>query len=299
MFSRLFHVENKKNISLEKIIEKNKIPIEIDNQEDKTIFVYTDIYEQNTLTIVNKGNKYYLNSEQKEEEEIIDILKRQWEEDKKIIRFMNDGRYNDFFDITDFIRSMINESVISQVLSVYKDEILSTYKLKEANSDKSFIIKIGMDSSEKIRLYPTKEIVTPNQALINILNAIEQTIPSMTLKEDFDNGDKGRFSDIAKTYYINNELIKKLNKIEGVESHIIDIGRKDVIFIVFENDAALEYISPTKQHPNGQVLLIDYDDENRVEDFKNYNIVLDTLNLSTMIKNKPDENNMPKRKFSE
>ena len=72
-----------------------------------------------------------------------------------------------------------------------------------------------------------------------------------------------------------------------------------MIFIVFENDAALEYISPTKQHPNGQVLLIDYDDENRVEDFKNYNIVLDTLNLSTMIKNKPDENNMPKRKFSE
>ena len=133
--------------------------------------------------------------------------------------------------------------------------------------------------------------------LIRIIKDIKRQLPLFFDAGEFKIPEQTPFTDVVKTFFLNEALIERLNKTKNIEAKLIEFSGNTTIFIIFKNGSAMEYISPTKQNPAGKLLLMDGDEDTTLEDNEEYWLVQKILKLPSCLDGKPDEDNMPIRNF--
>lgn len=289
---------------LEERLSNNHIPYEIEEFGGKLTLSYIDPFCIAIYDFENLDGLFYLNGREVSEKEVFRLMEAKWKVDEILIKYMEDETYCDIFDIMDFFDNMTSENGLIGKMSPLKDKkgIKLYYNIGTIPTEKEYLagieLKESKDNTAIFFILPSGMQTDANGAILYILGKIYEEAPLFFNSGAYAVKTDSRFADIVKTYLMNLEMIARLNKVEGVESQITDVGRNNNIFVMFKNGSAIEYISPTKQSPSGSLLIIDYDDANHAEDNDGYILALRILKLSSMIKDKPDENKMPKREFS-
>ena len=139
--------------------------------------------------------------------------------------------------------------------------------------------------------------VNENEAVTYFIHKIYETNPLVIENGSFKLKNDSKFTDLAKSYLMAVGLVNRINKVPNCESKIIEPGKSNSIFVILDNDTALEYLSPTMQHPDGQLTIFDLDEDTTIETSQNFKFVNDILDLSRYIRDLPDEENIPKRRF--
>lgn len=307
-FDKLFKRKEKKRmkkylLELEEKLDKADIPYEIEENENNNYNIsYMDPFNQTIyefqydgLTLVYKGREIT-------EEDAYQMIKMRWENDSLIMRYMNDEEYTDIFDIYEFFSDITSSNGLIARMVPLKNEkgINLYYDIGKVPTEKSYLAGIKeyiKNGKTYFQIYPGYMEADVNGAVLNIIKCLYNEAPLFFSSGTYKVKAETRFTDIVKTYLINLAVINRLNEIDDVEAQITDIGRSNVIFVMFKNGSALEYLSPTKQNPLGRLLLIDYDEENTIEDNESFMLVSNILKLPSMIKDKPDEKKMPERRF--
>lgn len=299
-----FHIHKKEEphytLNIEKFLVDNSIPYDLDDTEDIMKLSYLNPLGEETYVFFFAEDKYYYQGKIISEDEIKKMLSDVWKSDRMLKKYLDSPKYTDIFDIADFFDDSYLKTKIYKKFIPLKSAngIRLLYGQSPDANESNYIAGVELTDMGDMVILPTGMKVDANAAVLDILVKLDEALPdlfgdSYKIKED------SRFTDIVKTYFINIDLKNRLNIVYGVEAHIMDIQKNLVMFVLFPNDAALEYISPTIQHEDGQILLIDYDEENTVEDNGAiYRQVIRILDLSKKITDKPDEENLPPRFFT-
>lgn len=292
-------------IGLEKELDENKIPYEIetDDETDVMKLMYLDPFEKVSLSFDCIDDEYILNEKSYDESEAFNLILAKWKTDKVIREYMDDDVYTPLFDMYEFFDNITSDGGLIGRVIPFKDKkgLKLYYNIRRQPTEIDHIAGVEFVPSEGEDVYtafPSGMKVDANAAILEILNQIYKIAPLFFTSGTYRIPDDTVYTDIVKTYLINLALVNRLNELDGIEAQITDIGNSNIIFVAFENNSGLEYISSTKQNPKGNILLMDFDEDNKVEDNEEFESVSKILQLSSMIKDKPDENNMPKRNFS-
>lgn len=283
------------NFDLENFLIENKIPYDIEDYENKTYISYLNPMEKKTLIFVFCDNEYFFNNEKISEKEAQKLINNQWKYDKRLMKYMESERYSDIFDISEFFKEILSPDGLREKILPLKDSegVRLYYNIGKDPTESNYVAAIELTDMGIIKILPSEMQTNANAAVLTVLMNMNEKDPYVFSKIRSKIKGDSRFSEIVKSYFINMSLVDRLNRIKGVEAHLTDMGRSNRIFVLLENDSAIEYISPTKQNEAGQLLIIDFDEENKVEDNESYKSVSRILKLSTLIKDKPNEENLP------
>lgn len=296
-------VEEKYSSDLERLLVENKIPYDIDEQESCTRIAYIDPFDKVIYEFQYIDGELLYNKRPITEKEALRLMESKWKSDELIIQYLEDEKYNELFEISDFFKDITSENgLIEKFVPIKGKGIRLYYNIGNVPTEKDFIAGIQLSASSNgtdyFEIIPSGMQVNANGAVLEILKKIYDEAPLFFTSGSYRVNQNNKFADIVKTYLINLAVVNRLNEIDGIEAQITDAGRNNIIFVMFKNGSALEYISPTKQAPNGKLLIIDFDEENLAEDNDNFKTVSKILKLPSMIRDKPDEKNMPTRSFT-
>lgn len=289
---------------LEKLLGENHIPYDIEDLDGNTRIFYIDPFDKTIYEFDYIDEKLFYNGREISEKDALRLMDIKWKSDELIIKYMEDERYCDIFDIVDFFKDITSDNGLLDRMVPLKDMrgIKLFYNIGNMPSEKDYIAGIEMNVSKggnaTFQIIPSGMQTDANGAVLDILKKIYNEAPLFFTSGTYKVKDDTRFTDIVKTYLINLAIVNRLNEIDGVEAQITDVGKNNIIFVMFKNGSAIEYISPTRQNPRGSLLIIDLDEENLTEDNDSFSLVSKVLKLPSMIKDKPDENKMPKRDFT-
>lgn len=295
-------VQKKYLLKLEEKLDKEDIPYEIEESGMNNYDIsYIDPLNQTVYKFQYNGILTYKGREITDED-AYQMIRTRWENDSIILQYMNEEEYADIFDILEFFSDITSSNGLMERMIPSKKEkgISLYYDIGKIPSEKSYLTGVKeymRDGKIHFQILPGFMETDVNGATLSILKKIYEEAPLFFSSGTYKVKSETRFSDIVKTYLINLAVVSRLNEVDGVEAQITDIGKNNIIFVMFENGSALEYISPTKQNPLGRLLLIDYDEDNITEDNESFPLVSNILKLPSMIKDKPDERKMPERKF--
>lgn len=265
---------------------------EMDNGYQMT---YLDTFDKEKYVIVKDGDKYKLNGKNVSENEVEEILNKQHELDNEMEVLLYDPDYEKLMLIYDFLIKAIPNNILSIDFALSsKGDLTLSFSEPESRPFTS----IHIDSKSKKLVYDkTKEVLNKNNMLIRIVKDIKERLPLFFDAGEFKIPEQTPFTDVVKTFLVNEALVERLNKTKNIEAKLIEFSGNTTIFIIFRNGAAMEYISPTKQNPAGKLLLMDVDEDTTLEDNEEYWLVQKILKLPSCLDGKPDENNMPIRNF--
>ena len=308
--SKSEHKENKTYANnLEKRLDQAKIPYdteEVDTEdEDSTItkIIYSDPLEENICEFSECGEEFIFENRNYTEDEAFNLILSKWKTDQILLKYLEDERYDGIFTIKDFYSNLVSKRGLNDRLIPYKDTkgIKLLYGLERLPTERDYLIGVELtinDKDEAIYVsLPSGRTTTINGAVIDILQKIYEEVPLFFTSGTYKVPEDTEFTDIVKTFLINISLLNHLNGLVGVEAHNVDITGSNKIFILLKNDSAIDYMSPTQQNPNGRISMIDVDEINKVENNEAFPIVSRMLKLPSMITDKPDETQMPKRHY--
>lgn len=295
--------ELKYSSNLEKELDQNNIPFDIDDTGEEIIIDYINPYDKLIYEFKDVNNTLYLNGKEISLEDAFAMIKKQWEIDEVLIHYMEDDRFSQIFEIESFFKDITSENGLIGKLFPKKGnkEISLLYNIGKEPTKTDYLVGVTLSLTPegiKYEILPDKIQTSPTGAAIHILDKIYSEVPLFFTSGNYKVKEHTPFTDVIKTYLINLALINRLNDIEDVEAQITDPENANVIFVIFKNGSAIEYMSPTVQNPAGRFLIIDSDEDNTVEDNESYSIVGKILKLPSLLNNKPNEENMPKRNFS-
>lgn len=256
---------------------------------------YLNTFDEEKYIIIKDGDKYKLNGKNVSEKEVEETLDKQNRLDNEMEVLLYDPDYEKLMLIYDFINKALPKNIITIVFTLSQKGDL-TLSLSEPGSCP--FTSIHIDGKTKKLVYDkTKEVLNKNNMLIRIINDIKEQLPLFFDAGEFKIPEQTPFTDIVKTFMVNETIVERLNKTRNIEAKLIEFSGNTTIFIIFKNGAAMEYISPTKQNPVGKLLLMDVDEDTTLEDNEEYCLVQKILKLPSVLDGKPDENNMPIRDF--
>lgn len=309
IFDMFFKKERKSDtkrylLELEKKLDEAEIPYEIEENEDGNHDIrYIDPFNKTIYKFGYADNRLTYREREITEDDAYQMIKARWETDSLTMQYMDDEEYTDIFDILEFFSDITSSNGLIGRMVPLKDGkgINLYYNIGKTPTERSYLIGIGeyvKKGKVSFQILPSRTETDVNGATLNILKKIYDEAPLFFSSGTYKVKGETRFTDIVKTYLINLAIVNRLNEVEDVEAQITDVGKNNIIFVMFKNGSALEYISPTKQNPLGKLLLIDYDEDNTIEDNNSFQLVSNILKLPSMIKDKPDEKKMPERKFA-
>lgn len=307
--SKLFKrkkTEDKKDYScnLEKLLAESGIPYDIEQVDDTICVFYIDAMDRQLYKFEYVNDILMFNGKEIDEKEAYRLMEIKWRTDSLIIKYMEDENYCDIFDIAEFFSGIVSENGLIDKLVPLKDGkgIRLYYNIGKMPTETDFIAGIEQSVSKggisTFKIMPTNMQTDANGAALEVFRKIYNNAPAFFTSGQYKVPEEMRFTDIVKTYRINLETVAKLNTLADVEAQLSEVNSNIIIFVMFKNGSALEYLTPTKQQQRGRLLIIDLDEENLTEDNDSYGIVLKILQLTERVKDKPDEDRMPKRKFT-
>lgn len=267
----------------------------LSDMENGYQITYLDAFDKEKYIIVKDGDKYKLNGKSVSENEVEETLDRQNKLDNEMEILLYDPDYEKLILIYDFFKKAFPENIINIDFTLSSKEDLT---LTFSEPDVGPFTSIHIDSKTKKLVYDkTKEALNKNNMVIRIMKDIKEQIPLFFDTGEFKIPEQTPFTDIIKTFWVNEALVERLNKTKNIEAKLIEFFGNTTIFIIFKNGSALEYITPTKQNPSGKLLLMDVDEDTTLEDNEEYWLARKILKLPSCLDGKPDEENMPLRKF--
>ena len=265
---------------------------EMDNGYQMT---YLDTFDKEKYVIVKDGGKYRLNGKNVSEEEVEETIDKQHKLDNEMEVLLYDPDYEKLMLIYDFLIKAIPKNIITIDFALSSKGDLT---LSFSEPESCPFTSIHIDSKTKKLVYDkTREVLNKNNMLIRIIKDIKKQLPLFFDAGEFKIPEQTPFTDVVKTFFVNEALIERLNKTKNIEAKLIEFSGNTTIFIIFKNGSAMEYISPTKQNPTGKLLLMDVDEDTTLEDNEEYWLVQKILKLPSCLDGKPDEDNMPIRNF--
>lgn len=284
-------------VPIEKELEEKGIPYDLEEDEEEGYHInYVDPFE-NLIYQFKYNENYSYNNKPIEEKEIIRLLDVRWKKDSMILKYMDDENYEDIFDIKEFFSNIVSEKGLIDNLIPGKNKISLYYNLRTAPTEENYMAGIEQTRNGLMIITESRK-VSANEAVLYILQRIYEEVPLYITSGNYKEKQNTKFTDIVKTYLIDLALINRINDVTESEAQITDVGKSNIVFVMFKNGAAIKYITPTKQAPKGKLLMMDYDEENLVEDNEDFELVSRILKLSSLINSKPDEDKMPKRNFN-
>lgn len=307
-FLNIFNKKNKKenkessySCDLEKQLEEYNIPFDIEENNNEILIDYIDPFDKILYKFKVNNEKIYLSNKEISLENAIKILKKQWVKDELIIKYLEDEKFNPIFEMELFFKDITSDEGLIGKFFPRKDGISLLYNITKKPTEKEYLVGVDfiIDNDNVIcKILPENIRSIPTGAAIHILGKIYEEVPLFFTSGNYKVKEGTLFSDAIKTYLINLAIVNRLNEIDNVEAQITDPETANTIFVMLKNGSAIEYISPTKQHPSGKYLVIDFDEDHKVEDNDSYNIISKILKLPSLLNNKADEDNMPTRNFS-
>lgn len=224
------------------------------------------------------------------------------EKDKLIIPFLNNEDYIDFFELEEFCYEFCKNILMKELAIANSKTLKLFFQFGENVSEHDYCVCIECygkrDGVSLFRINPNASgYVNENEAVTYFIHKIYETNPLVIENGSFKLKNDSKFTDLAKSYLMAVGLVNRINKVPNCESKIIEPGKSNSIFVILDNDTALEYLSPTMQHPDGQLTIFDLDEDTTIETSQNFKFVNDILDLSRYIRDLPDEENIPKRRF--
>lgn len=294
---------DKKNVisydnPLEELLVNNKI--EYVNEDD--YIVYRNFANRPLLKFYHEDNKLYLKNKEIELDDAFNLIKKEWEKDKLIIPFLNNEDYIDFFELEEFCYEFCKNILMKELAIANSKTLKLFFQFGENVSEHDYCVCIECygkrDGVSLFRINPNASgYVNENEAVTYFIHKIYETNPLVIENGSFKLKNDSKFTDLAKSYLMAVGLVNRINKVPNCESKIIEPGKSNSIFVILDNDTALEYLSPTMQHPDGQLTIFDLDEDTTIETSQNFKFVNDILDLSRYIRDLPDEENIPKRRF--
>lgn len=295
--------ENEQKDSFITKLDHSNVYYDMDETERGYEIIYMDVFDNEIFTIKKEGESFFLNGALTDEDEILKKVIRQGKLDAGLSQFMSDPIYDDIFDVYEFFSSLTSDSGLT-VSFIAKEEVSTLYLLYGLQKKPDLEHYLSGVKAEKegdkvkITCIPDNLEKDADGTVLYILKKIYEAVPIFFTSGNYKPDEDSRFKDNVVAFLMNLTLVKRLNEISDVEAHVIDAGNTSSVFVVLKNGAAIEFISPTKQNPNGKLSIIDVDEEAMVEDNEAYYTISKILRLPTFINDKPDENRMPKTKFS-
>lgn len=283
---------------LEELLVNNKI--EYVNEDD--YIVYRNFANRPLLKFYCEDNKLYLKNKEIELDDAFNLIKKEWEKDKLIIPFLNNEDYIDFFELEEFCYEFCKNILMKELAIANSKTLKLFFQFGENVSEHDYCVCIECygkrDGVSLFRINPNASgYVNENEAVTYFIHKIYETNPLVIENGSFKLKNDSKFTDLAKSYLMAVGLVNRINKVPNCESKIIEPGKSNSIFVILDNDTALEYLSPTMQHPDGQLTIFDLDEDTTIETSQNFKFVNDILDLSRYIRDLPDEENIPKRRF--
>lgn len=283
---------------LEELLVNNKI--EYVNEDD--YIVYRNFVNRPLLKFYYEDNKLYLKNKEIELDDAFNLIKKEWEKDKLIIPFLNNEDYIDFFELEEFCYEFCKNILMKELAIANSKTLKLFFQFGENVSEHDYCVCIECygkrDGVSLFRINPNASgYVNENEAVTYFIHKIYETNPLVIENGSFKLKNDSKFTDLAKSYLMAVGLVNRINKVPNCESKIIEPGKSNSIFVILDNDTALEYLSPTMQHPDGQLTIFDLDEDTTIETSQNFKFVNDILDLSRYIRDLPDEENIPKRRF--
>lgn len=293
--------KNKKNEKPNTILDKLDQAgiIYYDEETDKGYYIeYSDAFENVIYKIKEKDDSYLVNGKKMKESELIQLLKKQSKLDEKINELSDIPEYELIFKIYSFFNNLISVSGLhSEIIFEVNNTMYLLYSLKEKPQLNSFISGIKIEEKEPYEIInvKTNKLIKNEDVVLEILNDLYEAVPLFFNSENYKVEPNTEFTDAVKVYLLNAALVERLNGIEDVEAKILYSNGNSIIFVILKNGSALEYISPTKQSPQGKILIMDIDEDTTLEDNEEYSIVKKVLKLPEYLNDKPDESKIPLR----
>lgn len=283
---------------LEELLINNKI--EYVNEDD--YIVYRNFANRPLFKFYYEGNKLYFKNKEIELDDAFNLIKKEWEKDKLIIPFLNNEDYIDFFELEEFCYEFCKNILMKELAIANSKTLKLFFQFGENVSEHDYCVCIECygkrDGVSLFRINPNAiGYVNENEAVTYFIHKIYETNPLVIENGSFKLKNDSKFTDLAKSYLMAVGLVNRINKVPNCESKIIEPGKSNSIFVILDNDTALEYLSPTMQHPDGQLTIFDLDEDTTIETSQNFKFVNDILDLSRYIRDLPDEENIPKRRF--
>lgn len=284
-------------------LDNAKVYYDIDETEDGYDLLYTDAFDTEVFSIRKSGETFFLDGIKTDEDEILKKVMKQSKIDASFNQFMSDPVFDDVFDIYEFFNPLTSENGLT-ISFIAKEEVDTMYLLYGLQAKPDFDhylcgVKAEKEGERlKITCIPDNMEKDADGTVLYILKKIYESVPIFFTSGNYKPDENSRFKDNVIAFLMNLTLTKRLNEVSDVEAHVIDAGNTSSVFVVLKNGAAIEFISPTKQNPNGKLSIIDVDEDALVEDNEAYYTISKILRLPTFINDKPDENRMPKTKFS-
>lgn len=292
IFRKKVNEENNSKDLLTRLDDKGIIYSLVDTNEGYQM-TYLDVFDKERYIILKKEDKYKLNGKNLSENEIAEILENQNRIDNKMETLLYDPDNDKLIQIYEFFKQI--DIIYTELSVTRKDELSLSFSCPEAKPFTSIHID---HESKKIVYDHTNEILGRNNTVIRLIEDIKEKMPLFFDSGGFIVPEQTPFTDTVRTYMLNYALVERLNKTKNVEAKLIDVAGNTMVFIIFKNGAAVEYMSATKQNPTGKLLLIDVDEDTTLEDNEEYWLVQKILKLPACLQDKPDEENMPIRKFT-
>lgn len=191
-----------------------------------------------------------------------------------------------FMEFYGVIKSVMDTCKKECILRTTEDEVQICEKYMESNNEK-IIVYIGMDKlpfEERMYLYPQRKLVSPLEAISSTLSSIyenntdvfDKMVPKLS----------DIYVDIWKKIQISMPLIDTLNSFIGVEAKMYgDCGK---IFVMFENQSAIEYTLPAEKNKSMNILVIEYSHKNKVNNNLFYEAVMEALAIPSNIIDLPE-----------
>lgn len=283
---------------LEELLVNNKI--EYVNEDD--YIVYRNFANRPLFKFYYEDNKLYFKNKEIELDDAFNLIKKEWEKDKLIIPFLNNEDYIDFFELEEFCYEFCKNILMKELAIASSKTLKLFFQFGENVSEHDYCVCIECygkrDGVSLFRINPNASgYVNENEAVTYFIHKIYETNPLVIENGSFKLKNDSKFTDLAKSYLMAVGLVNRINKVPNCESKIIEPGKSNSIFVILDNDTALEYLSPTMQHPDGQLTIFDLDEDTTIETSQNFKFVNDILDLSRYIRDLPDEENIPKRRF--
>lgn len=285
---------------LEKKLSENNI--EYINEDD--YIIYNNFANRQIYKFLCDEEYVYFDNNEISIETAYELINKEWQNDKKIIPFLNNEDYLDFFELEEFCYEFCQNLKIKELVTASSKTLKMFFQFGDDVSEQNFFVSIECygkrDSKSLFKINPlvSSDYISENEALTYFIQKAQENNPLIIENGSFKIKEDSKFTDLAKSYLMSYGLVNRLNQIINCEAKLIEQGKSNAIFVILDNNSALEYLSPTVQNPNGQLTVFDVDDEAKVEDSQNFVHVTEILNLSTLIKDLPNEENMPQRTSS-
>ena len=231
----------------------------------------------NAFSFTNEGDTYFKDGapDPWSLDGVIDFVQKFQIKDQALNTFENSEFYDSFNTVYKDLTKLISDAGRTASLEV-KDNMV--YIVEHNSNDDTPLASIKIDDGKTFSFPSNKE-----RSLSEIFASAANTIYKENrdvFNADYNPALSFENKEIWKAISTTIPMVDRLNALNDVEAKNYENGK--TIFIMFKNGSAIEYTLPTKQK-EGNILILEYDKENRVNNNISYFAVMDILRIPKTI----------------